>query len=116
MSTAQTDEAYRSVEDYVFAELEYTQSKTCCWNKTTSAMYEIIMDYTESLMSNSCQAPVVFKCSGGGYDTFAQYAEQTARGHLWKPWTEDESCSQRDVTDDTAVATDAAPWCQLGAE
>ncbi len=115
MTTAQADEAYRTLEDYVFAELEYTQSKTCCWNKTTGAMYEIIMDYNSSLLADSCQAPVVFKCSGGGYETFAQFAAETDRSHLWKPWTEDESCSQRDVTDDTTKATDATPWCQLGA-
>src|SRR5690606_4361331 len=26
------DAAYRTLEDYVFAELDYARSKTCCWN------------------------------------------------------------------------------------
>jgi hypothetical protein len=115
MDAGQTDVAYRTLEDYVFAELEYTQSKTCCWNKTTAAMYEIVMEYNQSLMADSCQEAVVFKCSGGGYEAFAAYAAQTGRSHLWKPWTEDESCSQRDVTDDTEMQTDASPWCQVTA-
>ena len=74
-------------------------------------MFEIIMEYNQSLMSDSCQAPVVFKCQGGGYDVFEQYAQQTGRGHLWKPWSADESCPQQNVTNDTEVETDVAAWC-----
>ena len=39
------DAQYRIFEDYVFAELEYTESKTCCWNSSNSAMFQIAMDF-----------------------------------------------------------------------
>jgi len=64
------------------------------------------------LQENQCTEPVVFKNSGG-YGVFKQYAEQTGRGHLWKPWSEDESCSQRNVASDTLAETDAVAYCEL---
>ncbi len=112
---AQVDEDYRILEDYVFQKLEYTVSKTCCWNSSTAAMFQIIMDYNESLMAEQCQAPEVFKCTGGGYQVFESYAQQTGRGHLWKAWSEDESCPQRDVTDDTVLDTTEIDWCTASA-
>jgi hypothetical protein len=108
----QVDAQYRQIDDYVFAELEYTQSKTCCWNSTTAAMYQIIMDYEQSLMQQGCVAPVVFKWNNG-LDVFQQFAEQSGRGSLWKPWSADESCSQQNVAVDTEVATDVTPYCSL---
>lgn len=110
---AQVDTDYRVLEDYVFAELEYATSKTCCWNKSTSAMYQIVMDYNRSLLESSCQEPVVFKCQGGGYQLFANYAAQTGRAHLWKPWSEDESCPQRNVSNDTEADSQALAWCSV---
>jgi hypothetical protein len=107
----QLDEQYRSFEDRVFAELVYEESKTCCWNSSTNAMYQIAMDYNESLQSNACAEPVVFKASGGGYDVFKAYAEQTNQGHLWKPWTEDELCAQRDTVDDVLEESHLGPYC-----
>ena len=45
LSPDATDAQYRVLDDYVFETLVYDDSVTCCWNSTTSAMYEIIMDY-----------------------------------------------------------------------
>jgi hypothetical protein len=109
----QTDAAYRTLEDYVFNKLEYTESKTCCWNSSTAAMYQIAMDYNNSLMADQCVEPVVFKNTNGGYAVFKAYAEQTSRGHLWKEWSEDESCSQRGTQNDVVVATAAAEYCDI---
>ena len=47
----QVDEQHRILDDYVFAELVYTQSKTCCWNSTTAARprpSSIVLDLIES--------------------------------------------------------------------
>ena len=112
-SAAQVDSTYRTFEDYVFAKLEYTESKTCCWNSTTAAMFQIIMDYNQSLQQDQCSEPVVFKCTGGGYEVFADYAAATERGHLWKPWSEDETCAQRNVLDDTIVESTELGWCEV---
>ncbi len=113
MSKAQVDRAYRSMEDYIFAELEYAKSKTCCWNSTTSAMYQIIKDYNDSLQTGACVEPTVFKATGGGYAVFKAYAEQTGRGSMWREWSEDEPCAQRGVADDTETAHEWIPWCSV---
>lgn len=113
MSRTQIDEQYRLLEDYVLMKLEYEKSKTCCWNSTTSAMYQIALDYNHSLQESQCAEPVVLKCQGGGYQIFANYAAQTGRAHLWKSWSEDETCPQRNVTDDTTLAESEIGWCQV---
>ncbi len=110
---ASTDAQYRALEDYVFQKLDYGSSKTCCWNSTTAAMYQIIMDYNLERMQDQCVEPVVFKASGGGYQLFAEYAAATGRAHLWKAWSEDEPCAQRNQTDDVTVDTTALSWCQI---
>ncbi|MEZ4462335.1 MAG: hypothetical protein R3E66_21945 [bacterium] len=48
MSRDEVDRKYRLLEDYVFAELEYESSKTCCWNSSTANMYDIVMQYNEA--------------------------------------------------------------------
>ena len=113
VSRAQTDAQYRALEDYVFGELEYTKSKTCCWNSTTAAMYQIAMDYNASLAEQACVDPVVFKATGGGYEAFRAFAEQTGRGALWKSWTADETCPQQNVMEDTEVEPLAVDWCSI---
>ena len=114
VSRAQTDKQNRKVDDYVFAELEYVKSKTCCWNSTTAGMYQIIMDYNKSLQQTACVKPVVFKAAkNGGYDVFAAYALQTGRASQWKPWHEDEPCAQRDVQEDAVVDVGATAYCSL---
>jgi len=113
MSRDEVDQQYRILEDYVFAELVYDQSKTCCWCSSTSAMHQIVMDYNHSLMESQCVEPVVFKWVQG-YDVFQQYAEETGRGHQWKPWSADEPCSQQNVSQDTEAEHEWVPYCELG--
>ena len=113
------DEEYRILEDYVFAELVYDESKTCCWNSTSADMHEIVMDYNQSLADadpDTCVDPVVFKAEGGGYETFRAYAESTGRGDLWVEWSEDESCPQRDTVDDSEAAHAWADYCDVAGE
>lgn len=111
-SKSEVDRMYRSFEDYIFAELEYSKSKTCCWNSSTSAMFQIIKDYNDGLQANACTEPTVFKATGGGkYDVFKTYAEQTGRAAMWREWSEDEPCAQRAVAEDTETAHEWIPWC-----
>ena len=112
MSKAQVDAEYRILEDYVLAELQYDKSKTCCWNSSTNAMHQIAMDYNQSLMETQCVEPVVFKWNNG-YDVFAQYAEQTGRAAMWKPWSADETCPQETVQVDTEAEHVWVPFCSL---
>ncbi|TNF37848.1 MAG: hypothetical protein EP329_02005 [Deltaproteobacteria bacterium] len=116
--TAMTDRTYRTFDDYVFAELQYEVSKTCCWNSTTAAMYQIVMAYNEQHVldhaQGTCNEPVVFKASnGGGYDVFADYAAAIGQGDAWVRWTEDEPCSQRDVAEDTEVEHAWTDFCDV---
>jgi hypothetical protein len=115
MTKAQVDAQYRILEDYVFAELVYEQSKTCCWNSSTTAMHQIALEYNESLQADQCSNEVVPFMNDNGYDVFRQYAEQTGRGHLWKPWSADEHCPQADVAVDTPKENDIIPWCDTSA-
>lgn len=107
------DAQYRDLSDYVFAELSYTQSKTCCWNSSTAAMSEIIMSYATKEQEGTCLAPTVFKATGGGYDLWATYAAEIGRQTDWRAWSEDEPCSQGDVTTDTETAHEAEAWCTV---
>lgn len=116
MDRAATDRQYRVLEDYVFAPLVYQQSKTCCWNRTTSAMYQIIMDYNREQQNGGCTTPVVFKAENGGYERYRQYAESTGRGAQWLSWSEDEACPQRNVTNDTEQPMNWLAWCDLSTE
>jgi hypothetical protein len=120
LSAADTDRQYRQLEDYVFAELLYEQSKTCCWNSTTVAMYEIVMDYNHRYVDDNgnCREPVVFKAQNAsgndGYDLFRQHAVAMGRGAEWVTWSEDEPCSQRGVLNDTEEPHSWIPSCELG--
>ncbi|MBU1238922.1 PPC domain-containing protein, partial [Myxococcota bacterium] len=114
MDKLATDQEYRTKEDYIFAELVYTQSKTCCWNSSTAAMYQIVMDYNNALQEEAqqCIDPVVFM-NAEGYGVFQAYAEETGRGGLWKPWTADESCPQANVTSDTQKDHEWSAYCDV---
>ncbi|MBW2254403.1 MAG: putative metal-binding motif-containing protein [Deltaproteobacteria bacterium] len=115
----QVDQQYRSVEDYMFAELEYTQSKTCCWNSTTEAMHDIIVQYNTELIEDAhnngqCEEPVVFKArNGGGYDPFRQYAYDTGQGSQWVEWSADESCPPAGVSEDVETNAPWADFCDI---
>jgi hypothetical protein len=113
-SREETDRRYRKLEDYVFAELDYTRSKTCCWNSTTPEMAEIILDYAQAQAGGAtCVEPLVFRASGGGYTVWRDYAVATGRGALWKAWTEDEPCPQRAVAEDAVLPSEAVPYCEV---
>jgi hypothetical protein len=116
---AQIDAEHRELEDYVFGELEYTRSKTCCWNSSTAAMAEIVMDLARdeaaaAEAAGTCAAPRVFKSEPTGYQRWAAHAAALGRGAEWRPWSEDEPCAQRDVAADTESEPAATPWCELG--
>lgn len=120
-SRTQVDAQYRTLEDYVFSELVYEQSKTCCWNSTTSAMYEIVMAYNEDIQtratfSNMCAEPVVFRAVNETYDIFKNYAVSIGRGSEWVAWRADEACPQAsDSMRDDVIATsrDITAFCSL---
>lgn len=121
MSRAQVDAQYRELEDYVFAPLEYGESISCCWNSSTSEMYEIVMDYNIEHMadeeSGTCNNPVVFKGrddGGDGFELFRQYAEDIGKGDQWVDWSADENCPQQNGwVADVEQDHDWTPWCQL---
>ncbi len=113
MSETEVDETYRILDDYVLAELEYNLSKTCCWNSSNADMYLVVMQLNEERVSDSqCVEPIVFK-NDKGYGVFADYAASIGMADAWKPWTEDETCSQRAVATDTEVDHAWAPFCDV---
>jgi hypothetical protein len=118
MSKADVDAQYRELDDYVLGELDYTRSKTCCWNSSTAGMYDIIMkkaqaDAAAAEAANTCVAPTVFKSRADGYAVWSAYAASIGRGAEWKAWSEDETCAQRDVASDTETALAATPYCTV---
>jgi hypothetical protein len=112
-SQAAVDAHYRTIDDYVFAPLAYAQSRTCCWNHTTAAMYQIIMQYETSQSASGCVAPTLFAMKSGGYDPFASFAQTINMAAAWGSWSADEQCDQQNATDDVALAFPATPWCSL---
>lgn len=116
MSRAQVDENYRTLADYVFAELKYEDSRTCCWNSSTSDMYDIVMEYNRGLQEDACAEPVVFMMRDGGYGVFKTYADSIDRGAEWVTWSADESCPQAStVSTDTESEHAWTNFCELGA-
>lgn len=105
-SRTQVDAEYRKLEDFVFAELEYDKSKTCCWNSTTRDMAEIVLDYAQKEKAANerqgvCKQPTPFRAVGGGkYDAWKTHAASLGRSAQWKEWSEDEPCAQRGVAED----------------
>lgn len=118
---ARTDNTYRTMEDYVFAELSYQDSKTCCWNSSNNTMYNVIMDLNQTRQDNAqaCMDVVVFKNrddEGDGYEVFRQHAISMGVGDQWKPWSADESCPQANVAEDTEVDSGISPFCALDSQ
>ncbi|MCW5832100.1 MAG: hypothetical protein KIS78_06565 [Labilithrix sp.] len=117
-SRAEVDAQYRTLEDYVFAELEYNRSKTCCWNTTTPQMAELVLDYAakEKAANDAagvCKQPTPFRSSAGGkYDTWKAHAASLGRAHEWRAWSEDEPCAQRGVVEDTIGERGALAMCR----
>lgn len=116
-TAAALDQELRTTDDYVFGELEYTKSKTCCWNSTTPAMAEIIADLAREEKEAAeaegvCRAPTVFKSQADGYKLWKDHAVKMGRGADWLEWSEDEPCEQRNVAADTEAAFEGTPFCQ----
>ncbi|HMG23173.1 MAG TPA: hypothetical protein VK607_17680 [Kofleriaceae bacterium] len=117
-SSDEVDAANRELDDYVFAPLDYAHARTCCWDSSTSAMYDIIMaaaraDLAAAEAAHTCAAPVVFKSRADGYQRWADRAAALGRAADWRAWTEDEACPQRAVAIDAEADTDAMPYCSL---
>src|SRR6185436_4655118 len=115
---AQVDKAYRLLDDYVFAELDYAHARTCCWDSSTSVMSDIIMhgarvDAALAAAAHTCAAPVVFKSQQDGYQRWANIAAALGHPADWRAWSEDEPCAQRAVTVDAEVPLQATPYCTL---
>ena len=118
MSRADVDAQFRTFEDYVFAELEYQKSKSCCWNRSTGAMYEIIMDFVTQEQENAqaCMEPTVFMNrddGGDGFELFRQHAESLGRGGEWVAWSADESCPWQNLPEATVAEADHSAFCDL---
>ena len=116
VSRTEVDRRWRSEEDYVFADLEYTRSRTCCWNSTTSSMHQIIIDLAaaeraEADAEEVCRPPSVFMSQSDGYARWKSLAESTGRSAEWRAWSEDETCPQRGVDRDTARDSAATDYC-----
>lgn len=115
---SQVDAEYRKLEDFVFAELAYDQSKTCCWNSTNADMANIVLDYAEKEKQRNdatgvCRQPTAFRASGGGkYDTWKAHAATLGRSAQWKEWSEDEPCAQRGVAQDTLGERGEVAMCR----
>jgi len=92
---AQIDAENRQLSDYVFAELSYGQSRTCCWDSTTPAMAEIILARAAEEEFSTCTAPTVFRAHGGGYQIWKDWAAAHGRAEDWLEWSEDEPCARR---------------------
>ena len=114
----QVDTENRTLEDYVFSELEYNKSKTCCWNSTNAAMASIVLDFATKEKAaadaaGTCKQPTVFRAQqGGGYEVWKKHAESMGKAADWKAWTEDEPCTQRDTPEDVLDAKATATMCQ----
>jgi hypothetical protein len=118
MTPAQVDAAYRELDDYVLGKLDYAHAKTCCWNSSTPAMYDIIMnkaraDAAAGEAAHTCAAPTVFKSRDDGYQVWATYAASLGRGAEWHAWSEDETCAQRNIAVDAEAPVVATPYCSL---
>ncbi len=122
-SRARTDAEHRTLEDYVLAELTYDQARTCCWNRSTSAMHAIVLDYAMQEQARAedagmCAAPTIFRAeSGTGYQRWADHAANLGRASEWRGWSEDEACAQRDVIEDAVAERGVAAsggFCEVG--
>ena len=115
LTNKETDQKYRKKEDYVFARLVYEKSRTCCWNSTNAKMFEVIMDHVDSQEKSaaSCEAPPVFMVTNDGYSAFEAHAKTMGLQAYWKKWSADESCPQKNVTDDTEATHRWTSYCDL---
>ena len=116
---SQVDAEQRKLEDYVFAELDYNKSKTCCWDSSSSAMYDIIIqeaqaDKAAADAAMTCAAPAVFEAQAdGSYQRWVDYAASIGRSADWKPYTDDEGCTAKGITTDATLTSSATDYCSV---
>jgi hypothetical protein len=115
-SKADVDKEFRTLEDHVFAELEYTKSKTCCWNTTTTAMSAIVLDFAQKEQAaaeaaQQCKQPTVFRSQTDGYAKWSAHASSMGKSSDWRSWSEDEPCAQRAVAEDTIAPRGKVDFC-----
>ncbi|MEO6776980.1 MAG: hypothetical protein ABI467_28845 [Kofleriaceae bacterium] len=117
MDHTAVDNLYRTtIDDYIFQPLDYSRSRTCCWNHTTNQMYAVIAAYVASLQIADCATPPVFLLKSNSYDPFASFASTSGHGTDWVPWTQDEACAAAGATDDVVLpVANLTPWCALTA-
>ncbi len=123
-SRAQVDADNRTLEDSVLAELAYEQSRTCCWNSSNAAMFEIVMNFataeqTAARGRGMCQQPTVFRANGvaagnDGYGVWRAHAMTLGRAADWRGWSEDEPCPGRTLPADPTVGREPA-FCTTAA-
>lgn len=110
LTVADIDAEHRIFEDYVFPELVYTESKTCCWNSSDDAMYRTIISLNEELQEqagDACVEPEPFLAKDGDYDIFRDHEPSS-----WKGWRADEACPQMGVQNDKIADSLATPFCE----
>lgn len=88
MSRAEVDTKYRALSDYVFPEIDYNQSKMCCFNDSNAALGETILAFAEEEQRDQCVTPTPYSFEDlgngqTGYDRIRSWA--LANG---KPWVE----------------------------
>lgn len=115
-SRAETDRTYRTLSDYVFPELDYTASPSCCWNSSTPAMHDAILDHAAEELAlaeqqGTCVQPTPFEMTNSGYAPFEAHA--TALGVDWVDWSADEDCPQAGAAADVEVQAPFTAWCDL---
>jgi hypothetical protein len=121
MDRKATDLEHRTIDDYIFAELTYDLSRTCCWNSSNTDMYDVIVAFADGEQADAkdagtCVAPSVFMMRDGGYDLFETKADEMNLSGAWNPWSADESCPQQNtVTTDTEAPHGWTSWCELEA-
>ena len=112
------DGLYRLREDYIFPELSYTRSRTCCWNGTSAGMYALILEKVDADLraaAGHCAALTTFKAVDRGYDDFASFAAD--EGAAWSEWRNDENCSwASDIVDDREMEHEWTPYCALATD
>ena len=115
----QIDAKYRKLEDYVFADLDYTKSKTCCWNTTTPAMAEIVLsqakvEQDKATAAKMCKQPTAFRATkggGDGYTLWSSHAKEMGRAADWRAWSEDEPCAQKALPEDSISFRGQQDYC-----
>jgi hypothetical protein len=117
MDRKTVDAQYRTtIDDYIFQPLDYSKSRTCCWNHTTRPMYQVIAAYVAAQAAGGCVSPAVFKLTANSYDPFASFAVSSGHAAEWVPWSADEACQAAGATDDVVLPDpNMTPWCSLPA-